>query len=149
MSKLVVLTDTGTFKAYRLEDNQQSSSPTLKPVQAFEMPWGDDRISRRVSDKEGQHTKGSMASAASNGSNGERHNIWLESRKRSVKEIAGMISELLRDTEVDGCYFAAGNEINNAVIESLSPDARSKIEKNIHCNLVNAPREDVLDHFYH
>jgi len=150
MSKLVILTDTGTFKAFRLEENGHASSPRLEPLKSFEMMSGDDRISRYLSDKEGQRTKGSVSSASINDSgNGERHNIWLENRRRSVREIAETMSDLLADSNIDGCYFAAGNEINHAIVEHLSPNLRAKIEKNVHCNLVNATRDDLLAHFYH
>jgi hypothetical protein len=146
--KLIVLTDTGTFKAFRLDQDPWSSSARLEPVQAYETSLGDDRISRRLSDAEGQHGRGSVTSAVTSmGDNGERHNIWLENQRRSVKEIADTINGLLEDGEFESCYFAAGNEINHAVLEHLTPKARAKIEKNVHSNLVNAKREEVLNQF--
>jgi hypothetical protein len=148
MNKLVILTDTGTFKAYRLEQDQNSSSPRLAPVQAFEMVTGDDRISRQLSDQQGQHNEGPGAfPGAKNGETGERHNIWLENEKRSVREIARTMGELLADDAVESCYFAASNEINKEIIDHLPPAARMKIEKNLHCNLVNEPREELLNRF--
>ncbi|HTG43186.1 MAG TPA: host attachment protein [Verrucomicrobiae bacterium] len=148
MDKLVVLTDLGTFKAFRLEENRTRSTPRLQPVEAYENPDGDDRIGRRLSDQAGQFGMGALSSASVFGQgNGERHNIWLENERRSVKEIAEKMSELLADGEFESCYFAAGNEINLAIIEHLSPQARAKIEKNVHCNLVNAQKDDVLQHF--
>lgn len=125
-----------------------SSSPRLEQVDAFESVYGDDRISRRLSDQAGQFGKGSTGSAAINdGANGERHNINLENRRRSIKEVADRISELLKSGEYESCYLAASNEINNQIMENLSPEARGKIEKNVHRNLVNAAREEVLHHF--
>lgn len=148
MNKLVVLTDLGTFKAYRLEEDRVSSSPRLQPVDGYETPLGDDRIGRRLSDQAGQFQKGSLSFAAVNDSaNGERHNIWLENEKRSVKQIAERMDELLSNGEFDACYFAASNEINGQIVDNLSPQARGKIEKNLHCNLVNAPKEELLQHF--
>ena len=57
MNKLVVLTDLGTFKAYRLEENRASSSPRLQPVDSYETTLGDDRIGRRLSDQAGNFQK--------------------------------------------------------------------------------------------
>ena len=148
MSKLVVLTDLGTFKAYKLEKDAFSTSPRLEVVDAWETVYGDDRISRRLSDQAGQFGKGAKSFAAHNDmANGERHNIQLENRRRSVKQISEKLSTLLENGQFDGCYFAASEEINNTIVESLPTKAQAKIEKNIRCNLVNADRKEILDHF--
>jgi len=148
MSKLVVLTDLGTFKAFRLEDDRRNSTPRLESVDTFENERADDRISRRVTDQAGQFRRAAPADVAAHiQGNGERHNIWLEEERRSLKEIARHISELLNDGEFESCYLAASEEINNAVVDHLTPQARAKIEKNIHKNLVNAQRETILQHF--
>jgi hypothetical protein len=148
MNKLVVLTDLGTFKAYRLEENRAQSTPRLQTVDAFENPKADDRIGRMLSDANGQfQTGGPLGVATSDGADGERHNIFLENEKRCVKQIASRISELLGNGEFESCYLAASNEINREIVKHLTPEARHKIEKNITCNLVNAPKEQVLEHF--
>lgn len=148
MSKLIVLTDLGTFKAFKLEEDGFSSSPRLEVVDAWETVYGDDRISRRLSDQAGQFGKGGKSFAAINDmANGERHNIELENRRRSVKEITQKLSGLLQNGQYDGCYFAAAEEINKTIVENLSPQAQHKIEKNVRCNLVNADRQEIFRHF--
>jgi hypothetical protein len=148
MNKLVVLTDLGTFKAFRLEDDHLNSAPRLQPVDATRMESGDDRISRQVTDQAGQFRRTSMAYAANNyQSDGEAHNLWLENERRSVKQIADRISQLLGNGEFGSCYLAASSEINRAILDELSPEVRDRIEKNVSCNLVNAKREDILQHF--
>lgn len=149
MNKLVVLTDLGTFKAYRLEENRASSSPRLQPVDSYETTLGDDRIGRRLSDQAGNFQKsGAMGMQGVNdGETGERHNICLENERRSVKQIAEKMNELLSNGDFDSCYFAASNEINREIVNNLSPQAKAKIEKNLTCNLVNAPQEELLSHF--
>jgi hypothetical protein len=147
--KLVVLTDLGTFKAYRFEQDRVSSRPRLQPVDAFEQQGADDRIGKwKVSDDNGRFkTGGQPGIATQDAADGERHNIWLENEKRSVKQIADRMSDLLSNGDFESCYFAASNEINKDIVEHLTPEARQKIEKNITCNLVNAPKEEVLEHF--
>lgn len=148
MSKLVVVTDLGTFKAYKLEQDGFSSSPRLEIVDAWETVYGDDRISRRVSDQAGQFGKGSRGFAGVNDmSNGERHNINLENRRRSVKVISEKLSEMLGKEEFEACFFAASDEINGMILEGLNPQARGKLQKNLKSNLVNAPKEEVLRQF--
>lgn len=146
MNTLVVLTDLGTFKAYRLE--KRGSTPKLNPVDSFRNPAADDRIGRQVTDDAGRFKSGGQVfDATQNGSDGERHNMWLENNRRCAKEIAERMSDLLAKGEYDSCYFAASNEINREIVEQLPSTARRKIEKNLHCNLVNAPNEEVLKHF--
>lgn len=148
MSKLVVLTDLGTFKAFRMDEDKKFSSPRLEPLETVENELADERLRLLVTDQAGDFGQGSAASAAmSVGATGERHNIWLENERRSVKEIVHRLSELLQDREVDSCYFAASNEINRSIIEALPREARAKIKKNVHANLVNARREEVLSQF--
>jgi hypothetical protein len=151
MNKLVVLTDLGTFRAFELEDDRLSSSPRLQPVESVEMRMeeGDDRIGRRLSDQAGRFTKKApIYSAIGDQDNGERHNIRLESERRSVKKIVDRMSELLSGGQFDECYFAAASEINQTILDQLSAPARAKIQKNVQCNLVNAPREEILQHFH-
>ena len=148
MNKLVVLTDLGTFKAFRLEQDTAASTPRLRAVEAYENPDGDHRISRGTTDQAGQFSKGARSFAAINdGSTGERKNICLENDRRSVKQIAETMSRLLADEQFESCYFAASNEINRQIVDNLTPEARQKIEKNLHCNLVNAPNDEVLKQF--
>jgi hypothetical protein len=146
---IVVITDSGTFKAFRLDQDAMSSTPRLWPVENYKSPLGDDRVTRLVTDSAGQNTKGSVAGAAINdGATGERHNICLENDRRSISQIADTISDLLASNEVDGCLFAASDEINSSILEQLTPSARGKIEQNLHCNLVNSPKQEVLKQFH-
>jgi hypothetical protein len=148
MNTLVVLADSGSFKAFSLEDTAVNSSPRLQPLDATRMKEGDDRIGRTVTDDAGQYRK-SKGRFAVNGdrSDGEQHNIWLENERRSVKEIAERLSALLADGQFESCYLAAPGEFNKKILEHLSPQARSKIQKNLQCDLVNAPRNEILQHF--
>jgi hypothetical protein len=126
-----------------------SSSPRLQPVDTYENLLGDDRIGRQLSDQAGNFQKGGAATfrGVKDGESGERHNIWLENERRSAKQIAQKMNELLSDGQFESCYFAASNEINREIVDQLSPQARAKIEKNLHCNLVNAPKDQLLQHF--
>jgi hypothetical protein len=146
MNTLVVLADSGTFKAFALENSD--TSPRLQPLETRRIQEGDDRIGGQMTDDAGQFRK-SKGRFAVNGdrSDGEQHNIWLENERRSVKQIAATISELLNKGEFESCYLAAPSEINNSILEHLSPQARTKIEKNLHCDLVNAQRNEILDRF--
>ena len=146
--RLVIVTDLGAFKAYRVDDDGLSSNPRLDPVDAFETVAINQKLSEQLSDQAGQFRKGAVIFASINDQgNGERHNIVLENRRRSAKDIAEAISNLLKDNEFDSCYFAAPKEINNQLLSFMTPEARGKIEKNLGLDLVNVAPNQLLKHF--
>lgn len=143
-TRLIVLTDLGSFKAYKLAKDPLHSSPQLELVENFKVEATHAPHNETHSDKPGQFAKGTTSSEMANG---ERHNIELELRRRGVKEIAAAVSRLLGQTEFDGCYFAAASEINHQILDHMSPAARSKIEKNVQANLAHTSRDNILSHF--
>jgi hypothetical protein len=148
MKRLLITTDLGTFKAYSFENDRFSTSPRLEMVDSFEMSFGQDRLSERLSDKEGgKFGKGTAASPFNEGGSGERHNIHLEDHRRGTKMIAERMKGLLADGKYEGCYFAAAAEINREILDQLPREIREKVEKTVPQNLVNAPRGDLLRHF--
>ena len=87
-----------------------------------------------------QHTTGAM-------SDGERHNIELESRKRLVRQLAQRLNTLARSKEVERCLLAASREINHQLMEELEPPVRAKIEKNVQADLTKLEQAEILRHF--
>ena len=80
-------------------------------------------------------------------SDGERHNIELESRKRLVRQLAQRFNLLARGPEVECCLLAASREINHQLLEELEPAVRAKIEKNVPADLTKLERAEILRHF--
>ena len=145
---LVVVTDLACLKAYRLENNHPNKSLRLELVEEFNNAEAHGKLGDKVSDLSGrfprrtgaQHTTGAM-------SDGERHNIELESRKRLVRQLAQRLNRLLGSKEVERCLLAASREINHQLLEELEPLARAKIEKNIPAGLTKLDRAEILGHF--
>jgi hypothetical protein len=145
---LVVVADLGCFKAYRLENDHLDRSPRLEPVQEFNNAGAHDKLGGKVTDLAGRfprktgaaHTTGAM-------SDGERHNIELESRKRLVRQHAQRLNALARTTDFDRCLLAASREINHQLLDELEPQVRAKIEKNIPVDLTKLERAEILQHF--
>jgi protein required for attachment to host cells len=146
--KLLVVADLGHFKAYKLEQNQSFSQPRLQLLEQ----WDTDvprHLSQELSDQAGQYRKGSVPSGGSNLSDGEQHNIDLERRRRALKTVATHMRELLnrKEIDVDGCYFAAGPEINGAILDQLDNQTKSRIQKNVCANLTRLNTEEVVSRF--
>jgi hypothetical protein len=145
---LVVVADLGCFKAYRLENDHPDRSPRLEPVQEFNNTDAHDKLGDRVTDLAGRfprktgaaHTTGAM-------SDGERHNIELESRKRLVRQHAQRFNALARTGDFDRCLLAASREINHQLLDELEPQVRAKIAINLAADLTKLERAEILRHF--
>ncbi len=144
---LLVVAELGGFKAYKLENHDLTQSPRLELLEHFENAAAHGRLVDRVSDLSGRFPRGTGLKAAGAMSDGERHNIELESRKRLVRQLAQRINVLAGRPDLDRCLLAASREINHQLMEELDPQVRSKIEKNVPADLTKLERLDILRHF--
>jgi len=145
---LVVVTDLGGFKAYRLEDDGMHSTPRLELLAEFINAEAQVRIGEQVSDLSGRFPRRTGASPATGAmSDGERHNIELERRKRGVRELADRLNSLMRDDNVEQCWLAASRGINHPLLDELDPAARAKIGVNVPMDLMKVNKSDLLGHF--
>jgi hypothetical protein len=149
MNTLLVVVDLGGFKAFKLENNNHhlKHTPRLELLEQFNNPAAHGRLVDKVSDSSGQFPRGGGARSAGAMSDGERHNIELESRKRFIRQLAQRLNVLARSQEVDRCFLAASKEINNPLLEELEPLVRAKIAKNVPADLTKMGQADILRHF--
>jgi hypothetical protein len=144
---LLVVADLGGFKAFKLENNHLHRAPRLEFLEQFAMTEAHGRLVDRVSDLSGRFPRGTGTKAGGAMSDGERHNIELESRKRLVRQLARRLNTLARSAEIERCFLAASKEINHQLLEELEPQVRAKIEKNIPADLTKLERTEILRHF--
>jgi hypothetical protein len=145
---LVVVTDLGCFKAFRLENHHPNRSPRLELVEEFNSADAHDKLVDKVTDSGGRFPRrtGAQNNTAAM-SDGERHNIELEARKRLVRQLAQRLNALARSPEVERCLLAASREINHQFLEELEPQVRAKIEKSIAADLTKLERGEILSRF--
>jgi hypothetical protein len=145
---LVVVTDLGCLKAYRLENNQPKQTPRLELVEEFNNADAHGKLVEKVTDLSGRFPRSAgLPNAKGAMSDGERHNIELESRKRMVRQLAQRLNVLARHKEVERCLLAASREINHQLLDELEPQVRAKIEKNVPADLTKIERAEILRHF--
>ncbi len=145
---LLVVADLGCFRAFRLENHQPNKSPRLELVEEFTNAGAHGKLVDKVTDLAGRFPRRTSApSTAWAMSDGERHNIELESRKRLVRQLAQRLNALVRGTDVERCLLAASREINHQLLEELEPQVRAKIEKNVPADLTKLERAEILRHF--
>src|SRR5688572_12463730 len=141
---VIVVTDLGNFKAYKLEKSH-FNTPRLELLQDSLPVNGQGKIIDKVSDQAGRYHNGANAKWATPW--GEPHNIELEDRKRRIRQVAQELDSILRDDGVDGCWLAASKEINHQVMAELMPQTRTKVLKNISADLTRIDKSQLLDHF--
>jgi hypothetical protein len=145
---LVIVTDLGCFKAFQLENNHPHPTRHLKLVEEFNNADAHGKLGDKVTDLSGRFPRrAGVAGAREAMSDGERHNIELESRKRLVRQLAQRFNLLARGPEVECCLLAASREINHQLLEELEPAVRAKIEKNVPADLTKLERAEILRHF--
>ena len=141
---VIVVTDLGNFKAYKLE-RTNLNTPRLELMHEALPVNGHGKIVDKVTDQAGRYHNGMNAKMATPW--GEPHNIELEDRKRRVRYVAHELDSILRNNDVDGCWLAASKEINHQVLAELGPHSRAKILKNIPADLTRTDKSELLNHF--
>lgn len=139
---LVVVADLACYKAYRLEASHLNRTPRLELLEEFDSPEAHGKIVDRVSDLAGQFRRGK-----GDGSDGEQHNMELEKRKRLVRQLTDTVNRLAGKAEIEKCHLAISREMNNQVVEGLTPGVRAKIGKNLRADLTKADKTELLKHF--
>src|SRR2546427_11079020 len=113
-NKLVVVTDLGSFKAYKLETNNQHSTPRLELIEEFNLVDAHGKMIDHVTDLAGRYHAPVLGKWATPW--GERHNIELERKRRLVKQVAHALADLLRRNGGGGGAFGAGTKMNQLML---------------------------------
>jgi hypothetical protein len=146
-NKWLLVADLGSFKAYRVEASGFNRGPRLELMEAYENAAVHDRLVNKVSDLAGRFPKGLGPNGAGIMSDGERHNIELEQRKRQTRQLAEQISLVMHRDDFEACFFAASKEINHQIMEGLEPTLRAKIQRNVAADLTKIDKSRLLGHF--
>ena|SRR5438128_11333484 len=142
--QLLIVMDLGSFKAYTVDNSPLNTTPRLELIEHFTPEEPHRKIADKLSDLAGRY----RAPGAKGGSPwGDRHNLELEERKRLVRQLARRLNALMGGRDVDFCCFAASREINQQILDALSPAAQAKIKRRLTADLVKASKETLLGCF--
>jgi hypothetical protein len=141
---LVVVADLGCLKAYRLGTTPHHT-PRLELLEQHNNTGASARLGELTTDASGRFARGA-ARLAHGMSDGERHNIGLEHRKRLVRQLAGILNRVLRREGIDECYLAASCQIHNLLMDALDPSARAMIVHSVSADLTKFDKSQLLAH---
>ncbi len=144
---LVVVADLGCYKAFRIDGSHLGPTPRLELVEEGQLTEAHSRLVDKVTDLSGRFPRGTGTRANGTMSDGERHNIELETRKRLVRQLAQRLNALARTQPAERWFFAASREINHQLLEELDPQLRAKIQKVVPADLTKVDRAELLQHF--
>jgi hypothetical protein len=142
MNKIVVISDLGHFKAYRLSKTDRGTS-MLDLIENIDSVEVHGKFSDKLSDKAGNFGR----AVGPAGGSGEAHNIATETEKRVVKKIAGFINKIVKEENPDGWYLAAETAINGQLLDYIDADVKAKLEKHIQANLTKAEKSEIIKRF--
>ena len=146
-SSLVIVTDRGSLKAYRVNETP-TRGPSLQLVQAFDITDAHGRLIDKVSDLAGRFpvTEGAGAHRGP-ASTAERTQLAMETDRRIQKELADQIAKIVSQHGKDGWSFAAPAEIHTAIVDLLPADARQRIVEHVKSDLVKVEPARLMSHF--
>jgi Protein required for attachment to host cells len=146
-SSLVIVTDRGSLKAYRVNDTP-TRGPSLQLVQAFNMTDAHGRLIDKVSDVAGRFavTEGAGAHRGP-ASTAERTQLATETDRRIQKELADQIAKIVSQNGTDGWSFAAPAEIHTAIVDLLPAEVRQRIVEHVKSDLVKIEAARLISHF--
>jgi len=148
MDNIVILADLGKLVAYRiLTDPDGVASPRAEMIKCVDSLDARTRTSERVSDSAGRFRRAGKVENGTRAGYGERHNMETETRRRLVNVAAEEISSLLIQEGRPHWHMAASRSMNRSLLESIPPDLRSLLRKNLKADLTNLSKAEVLSRF--
>jgi len=144
-----IVADRGKLKAYRAEKAPAGRSPHVELVETISLVEAHLSPTEIFTDEAGsfptQTGAGSRQTIQGN-SIAERH-YEIEEDRRSAKQLAKHIEDILRREKPDGWAFAAPADIQEMILAELEPGFVGQLSERLARDLVNIPANEVLDHF--
>lgn len=150
----IVTIDHGHLRIYAERTAPGQRSPALEQVEAMDFPLGKQSYTDRDTDVAGRFGGSKQQGAGSGGPTGrqgmsidERLPMQREESRRRAKELAAEIDAFMRRHPTASWDFAAGPELNGAVLETISPAVRQRVRRTVAKDLVNQRADEVRAHF--
>jgi hypothetical protein len=149
-----VVADRGHLRVFAERSAPGQSQPALDQLSAMDFPGGKESYTDRDTDMAGRF-QGSKTQGAAPGSPTARTGMSIDERlpmkreaeKRRVEEIAKAIDAFFQPRSNAQWDLAAAPELNQAIVENLSPAVRGRLRRTLPKDLVNQSMENVRAQF--
>jgi hypothetical protein len=150
----VVTADHGHLRIYIERNSPGQRAPALDQVEALDFPQGKKSYVDRDTDMAGRFASSKHQGPGPGSPVGrtgmsidERLPMQREESRRRARELAAEIDAFLQRRPDASWDFAAGPELNTAVLELLSPAVRQRVRRTLAKDLVNQRGDEVRAHF--
>jgi hypothetical protein len=146
-NKLVVVTDLGCLKAYKVDYDEFSTNPRLELIKDMQTVEADGRLTDKNTDGEGRFKRGGALGMGTGGSV-DPNKMQLEFERKAITQLAQTVNQLVKSNDGERpVYLAAIKRINNQLMDKLEPEVRARIEKNVCEGLTKVNGAKLLGHF--
>jgi hypothetical protein len=142
-SSLIIVTDRGSLKAYRVNETP-TRGPSLQLVQAFNITDAHGKLVDKVSDLAGRFPVSGGVGGRHANSIAERTQLEAETDRRIHKELA---DQIVKSVGVGGWSFAAPASMHAAIVDLLPADVRDRIVEHVKSDLVKIEPAKLPTHF--
>lgn len=142
MKTLVIATDLGRLKAYRVTQEMDEPSPKFEEICDEDFANRHSRYANRNTDQAGRFPSG-----LSGMTHGERHGEANQARQDQAKLVAEAIIELASGEGECDIFFAAPQTISGDLLHQLDPSVTGRIQKQLALDLVKVPRLELWRRF--
>jgi hypothetical protein len=146
-SSLVIVTDRGSLKAYRVTETPTRGA-SLQLVQAFDIVDAHGRLVDKLSDLAGRFAVTESAGAHRGpASIAERTQLATEMDRRIQKGLADQITKIVSQNGRKAWSFAAPAEIHGAIVDLLPAAVRARIVEHVRSDLVKVEPAKLISRF--
>lgn len=150
----IVTADAGHLRIYEERIAPGQFTPGLRQVEAMDFPFGRRSASERETDQAGRFGSSHQPGAGSGNPSGrqgmsidERLPMHREEARRRARDLAQEIEHFFAQRPNATWDFAAGPDLNGAVLEQISPAVRLRIKRSVAKDLVNQRTDELRAHF--
>lgn len=144
--KLIILTDLGSFKAFRVTRDEMTQNQHIQLIENFEPVDGHAKVQDKVTDQAGRFPVGNGIGGGPM-SHGENHNLQTEIQRRVIRFLSESINDVIQRENPDIWYFAANREIDQKILDGIDPGVRAKMKKHVRSDLTKVEKTDLLSFF--
>lgn len=150
----IVTCDAGHLRIYAERNGPGQFTPTLQQVESMDFPAGRQSYTDRDTDMAGRFGSSKQQGAGAGSPIGrtgmsidERLPMKREESRRRAKDLAAEIEHFFTQRPNATFDFAAGPELNGAVLDELSAGTRRRIKRSVAKDLVNQRLDELRAHF--
>jgi Protein required for attachment to host cells len=145
-ASIVIAADRGSLKAYQVNETP-TRGPSLKLVQAFNIPDAHGRLIDKVTDLAGRFPVTEGAGAHRGAASIAESKLQTETERRINRELADQIARIVSHSGKEGWAFAAAPEIHSAIVDLLPDRVRNRIVEHVKADLVKVEPARLPNHF--